>query len=219
MIKEVWKDIPEYEGLYQISNYGRVQSLERVIEYVDGRKRICKNKMLKQRVNEGYLEVVLSKNKTSKHIKIHRLLALTFLENTNNYPIVNHKTENKDFNFVAIVNSEIISSSIEWCTQLHNMNFGSLKERQSENNKGEKNGMYGKHHSKETKEKYSIMFKGKPNYKKRKPILQYTLDGEFVKEWVSGKEIYQTLGFSQGNISSCCSGVLKSAYEFIWKFK
>lgn len=219
LIREVWRDIEGYEGLYQVSNYGRVKSIERVVIYNDGRKKLIPERIMKQIECEGYLCVVLSKNNKSKHLKIHRLLALTYLENPNNYPIINHITENKDFNFIGIVNNEIISSSIEWCTHLQNMNFGSLKERASKNSKGKNNPMYGKHHSKKTKEKLSVMFKGKPNYNKRKPILQYTLDGVLVKEWSSGREIYQTIGFSQGNISSCCSGALKSAYGFIWKYK
>ena len=52
-----------------------------------------------------------------------------------------------------------------------------------------------------------------------KSVLQFTKDGEFVKEWKSATDVKRNLGYSKGNISSCCTGKLKSAYNFIWKFK
>ena len=52
-----------------------------------------------------------------------------------------------------------------------------------------------------------------------KPVLQFTKDGEFVKEWKSMNDIQRNLNYSKGNISSCCTGRCKSAYNFIWKFK
>ena len=57
------------------------------------------------------------------------------------------------------------------------------------------------------------------NGKLSKPVLQFTKDGEFVAEWKSSSEIKRNLGYSKGNISACCNGKLKSAYNFIWKFK
>lgn len=52
-----------------------------------------------------------------------------------------------------------------------------------------------------------------------KPIEQHTLDGELVKEWASGKEVQNKLGWSQGNINKVCLGKFKTAYGFVWKFK
>ena len=54
---------------------------------------------------------------------------------------------------------------------------------------------------------------------KAKPIEQHTLDGELVKEWASGKEVQNKLGWSQGNINKVCLGKCKTAYGFVWKFK
>ena len=56
---------------------------------------------------------------------------------------------------------------------------------------------------------------GETNSKK---VLQYTLDGKFVKEWQSLREIERVLGFSHGNISNCCNGKQKSAYGFVWSY-
>ena len=55
--------------------------------------------------------------------------------------------------------------------------------------------------------------------KKSKPVLQYTKSGEFVREWKSTHDVKRNLGYSNGNISSCCTGRYKYAYNFIWKFK
>ena len=52
-----------------------------------------------------------------------------------------------------------------------------------------------------------------------KPVLQFTKDGEFVKEWKSTKDVQMNLGYFHSNISNCCTGKRKSAYNFIWKYK
>lgn len=87
-IEEVWKDIPDYEGLYQISNLGRVKSLPR--------KWSPKETILKaEGKSEEYLHVSLWKNRVSYHLYIHKRVAQLFVPNPNNYTYVNHKDENK----------------------------------------------------------------------------------------------------------------------------
>ena len=104
---------------------------------------------------------------------------------------------------------------------------------------GEKNPMFGKHHSEETKQKIGGVHKGKPAHNKGKPmsekqkkklreantngklskrVLQFTLDGEFVREWLSVGECGRN-GFNKGAVAACCNGKQKSAYGFIWKYK
>ena len=88
---EIWKDIQNYEALYQVSNYGRVKSLSRVDS--KGNKR--NEKILKGRKNrQGYYDVALSKNGKQKFFRVNRLVAQAFIPNPNNYPCVNHKDEN-----------------------------------------------------------------------------------------------------------------------------
>ena len=95
-IKEVWKDCKGYEGLYQVSNYGRVWSVKGQ-RYFTGSVN-----------NRGYYATTLTaKNGKRKTEMIHRLVALAFLNNPNNYPQVNHKDENKLNNCV---------DNLEWCT-------------------------------------------------------------------------------------------------------
>lgn len=88
-IKEEWKDIKGYEGLYQISNKGRVRSTRN-------------NIILKPIISDkGYYRVDLSKNGNKDRVRIHRLVAQAFIPNPNNYPVINHKDENKSNNCVS----------------------------------------------------------------------------------------------------------------------
>ena len=109
---EIWHDIDGYEGLYQISNKGRVKSLYK------GSERI-----LKPRDNgRGYLRVQLTKENTSKHIRVHRLVARAFIPNPYNLPEINHIDENKKNNSVE---------NLEWCDRRYNVNYGTRNERVS----------------------------------------------------------------------------------------
>lgn len=122
-IKEEWKDIKGYEGLYQISNLGRVKSLERIIKYKDGRKYKVKEKIKENnKIKHGYCIVSLYKNCHRKSYRINRLVAEAFIPNPNNYPIVNHKDENPSNNNYK---------NLEWCTQKYNCNYGTSNERVS----------------------------------------------------------------------------------------
>lgn len=110
-MKEIWRDIKEYEGLYQISNLGRVKSLCKRTNH--------KNELiLKLGIRNTYNTIVLLKNKVRKSYQVHRLVAEAFLPNPNNYPIVNHKDENPLNNCV---------DNLEWCTQKHNVLYSKKK--------------------------------------------------------------------------------------------
>lgn len=102
---ETWKDIKGYEGLYQVSNLGRVKSLH-----------FNKELLLKLRLTgRGYYQIDLQKNKNIKHALVHRLVAEAFIPNPDELPQVNHKDEDKTNNCV---------DNLEWCTQLYNIHHG-----------------------------------------------------------------------------------------------
>ena len=115
MIEEIWRPIEGYEGLYEVSNLGRVRSLDRFYY------RLHKGKVLSPTKDRyGYLTVTLNCNGKSKTIKIHRLVAQAFLPNPDNLPQVNHKDEVKSNNCV---------DNLEWCSAKYNVNFGTRQER------------------------------------------------------------------------------------------
>lgn len=94
---EVWKDIPEYNGRYQASTLGRIRSTDKTIIKSNGTSEFYKGKVLVPSVGTGgYLNVRVAKEANDFHQKrVHRLIALTFIPNPNNYPIINHKDEIK----------------------------------------------------------------------------------------------------------------------------
>ena len=125
---EIWKDIKDYKGIYQVSNLGRVRSLDKLCngsnQYGDKFTLIKKGKILKPKIRKnGYLEVTLVHNKKAKSCLIHRLVANAFIENDNDYKYINHKDENKQNNRV---------DNLEWCTQSYNINFGSRNKKVSD---------------------------------------------------------------------------------------
>lgn len=101
---EEWKNIEGYEGLYQISSYGRVKSVERVVEYIykgKKRSRFAKEKLLKYgEVKRGYLYVCLWNNGEYKCLFVHKLVAKAFVPNPNDYNVVHHIDHNPKNNRV-----------------------------------------------------------------------------------------------------------------------
>lgn len=119
-MKEVWKDIQGYEGLYQVSNLGRVRHLPYTIKW-GGKLEHRPLKESNQHKNTGgYCIVVLSKNSKSKQFLIHRLVAQAFIPNPDNLPEVNHIDEDKTNNKV---------DNLEWCDRKYNINYGTRTER------------------------------------------------------------------------------------------
>ena len=121
MKKEIWKEIEGFEGLYQISNWGRVKSLGRWIDRKSKGKCWKEERILKPIPTEkdSYVRVNLCKDKKKKLYSIHRLVAQAFIPNPNNLPQVNHKDENKQNNCI---------SNLEWCIRLQNIRHSKVLE-------------------------------------------------------------------------------------------
>ena len=163
-MEEIWKDVVGYEGLYEVSNLGRIRRNGKILK--------------PQKTRDGYLRVHLSKNGIAKHGKVHRLVALAFLPNPQNLPQINHKDEDKTNNAV---------NNLEWCSEEYNANYGTRNERVAEKNS--------------------------------KPVLQFDLQGNFIREWSNARKIEEELGIHYSSISVCCSGIQNTAGGYVWRFK
>ena len=124
---EIWKDIPEYKGFYQVSNFGRVKSLKRFFKAGRGRIAETKLRILKQADStDGYKMVSLCINGEQFTRRVHRLVAMAFIPNPYNYPVINHKNE---------IRTDNRCSNLEWCTVHHNnmhaVNMGLYKNLKS----------------------------------------------------------------------------------------
>lgn len=199
-MKEVWKDIAGYEGLYQVSNKGNVRSLDHAVG-----NRFYSGRSVKQRLDSyGYLIVTFFKKGTRKDYKVHRLVATTFISNPNNYPTVNHKNEIKTCNEVW---------NLEWMTVRDNNNYGSRNSKIAQSKigkkcdweKGEKNYFYGKR------------FCGKDSHSAKK-VYQYTLDGKFIKSFDSAREAAKEIGVTDGMVGMVCRGQRKQARGYLFYY-
>lgn len=134
MIEETWNPIKGYEELYEVSNLGRVRSLDRVYVRKDGSRYTINGRLMKPfDTKDGYKSVKLRSYGNRKTFRVHRLVAQAFIPNPDNYMIVNHKDEDR-------INNR--ADNLEWCTNLYNLNYGSAKERLSISHK--RNPVYSK---------------------------------------------------------------------------
>ena len=114
-MEEIWKDIEGYEGLYLVSNLGRIKSLSHLV--ISNRGSYMSKERIMTLVYDacGYQQLRLSNKGVKKTQKVHRLVAKAFIPNPNNLPEINHKDENKANNCV---------DNLEWCDRNYNMQYG-----------------------------------------------------------------------------------------------
>lgn len=194
-MKEIWKPIEGYEGLYEISNFGNVKSLARswnFRDYGNGKVQVVKSKekILKNTISKcGYTQARLSKNNKHGLKAVHRLVAKAFIPNPENKPQVNHIDGNKQNNRV---------DNLEWCNnsenQLHAWKLG----LQTPYWKGK----FGKDHI------------------QSKKVMQYDKNKNLIKIWDSVNEASRTLNIDDASISRCCLHYKyrHTAGGFIWKY-
>lgn len=116
VMTEVWKDVVNYEGYYQVSNLGNVRSVDRIV-----RNKLFVGKIMKQDINkQGYHRVSLFKCGTKRNFFVHVLVLNAFEKNIHNLPQINHKDENSHNNKL---------DNLEYCTASYNVNYGTAKWR------------------------------------------------------------------------------------------
>lgn len=190
-MEEIWKDIKSYEGLYQVSNLGRIKSLKKIRRngkgfYVQEEKL----KTLQLWKEEGYYSIVLYKNDGGRTYHIHRLVAQAFIPNPENLPQVNHKDGNKSNNSVENLEWVTCSENVKHAYKKHLINHWAI-------------GKFGKEH----------------NFSKA--VIQLDLQGNFINEYDSITQACEAMGVNAKNpsISYVCKGKQKTAYGYRWRYK
>ena len=189
-MKEIWRPIPidGYEDIYEVSNLGRVRSIDRYVSCNSG-IRFCKGHILKPAINNcGYQHITLCKNQKLHSFRLCRIVAKAFVPNPNNLPCVNHKDECK---------TNDVWTNLEWVDYKFNNNYGTRNERISNTQKGI----------------YKPSCKSHNETSKKAVMCVDT--GEVYQ---SLSEIQRTTGYNHCNISMACRGKLKTAYGKHWIF-
>lgn len=227
MDKIIWKDVDNYEGVYEISNTAVI-------------RRKDNHQIKKQHVdNLGYYAVSLWKDGAGQTVRVHRILAKAFIPNPNNYPCINHKDEDMSNNSLE---------NLEWCTKKYNNCYGTKIQRQ---NKKKNRAILQYSLSGDLLKEYEsesiaasvcgisqarisnsalnggIPYKGyiwrfkeerERKYKKMKKVGKYTSNGELVKVYDSIVLAGLDSGISGYTISNCVCGYIKTAGGFYWKY-
>ncbi|MGJ7024974.1 NUMOD4 domain-containing protein [Petrimonas sulfuriphila] len=185
-MKEIWKDIVGFENMYQISNYGNVKSLERIVPFGRSYRTIKERIVNKYDNGKGYLYVKLYKKHKETDKYVHRLVAESFLINPNEYPQVNHIDENKQNNMVE---------NLEWCSVSYNIKYA--------------NGM---------NKRLTTRIKNGAKTAER-PVLQFSLNGDFIKEFKSAYQANRELNIHEPNIRESIKRKNGTCGGFRWVYK
>ena len=198
---EIWKPVVGYEELYEVSNFGRVRSLDRI----DSNNHPLKGVILKPYIsNSGYLLVGLYKQQKRDRKLLHRLVAEAFIPNPENKPEIDHINTIKIDNTVFLNEDGSVNydkTNLRWTTRKENINNPLTKTKMRINARKPSKGKYGKKHH------------------RSKPIIQYDKEGNFIKEWECANDVERVLGISNKHIGSVCLGKRKSCGGYIWKYK
>lgn len=210
---EEWKNVIGFETYYMISNYGRVKSLPRVV--ITGNKTTHRRMKIRKLSIDKFNYVRCAffiDGKLYGVFSIGRLVAKHFLENPENKPQVDH---------ISTIRTDNRVCNLRYVTMLENAHNPITEKRVKENARKR----IGKKFSEQTKRLMSECKKGEKNplygrcgalSHSSKPVLQFTIDGEFVKEWVNAKEAQKIYG---GHVASCARGVRKQCGGYKWKYK
>ena len=246
-MEELWKNVEGTEGMYQVSNYGRVL----VRDY--RAKGYWREQISSKRDRAGYRTVPIYYNGKRKVVLLHRLVAFAFIPNPNNYPVVNHKDQNPSNN---------VASNLEWCTIQYNATYADAVERRKARITGvyrsndavaqyALDGTFIKVHKSSRDASFAVcgsrtlkaetiveVCRGSrqmccgyqwryasdgypeklPHYSRTNMIEQLSLDGEHIAYHKSSYEAYKAVGVQPSQVLKCCKGERDQSCGFRWRY-
>ncbi len=220
---EIWHDVKNFEGLYQVSNFGRIRNI--------------KGRTLKQQINkDGYFRVGLSFNHKRRYYFVHRLIAEVFLPNPDNKKFIVHKDHNRQNNQISNLqwingsnnrpvyqfdrHGNLIGKYQSSCQAAKQLGISDVDIRCCANGITKTAYHYiwiFENDLDHLSEKIEVANQHKYN-KRGKRINQYDLDGNYIRSYLSEGEVERINDFDCGAISGCCRGKYKQAYGYIWRF-
>lgn len=193
-MREVWRDVKNYEGYYEVSNLGRVRSLAKTIKIKNKygsryNRRYNRQLILKTKSNkQGYLSVFLTKKGLYKCFRVNRLVAEVFIDNPESKPQAHH---------VNGIKADNRADNLQWMTRSENgknaVINGLIKT-------GKDSPLFGKKHP------------------LSKAVFQLTLKGKFIRKFDCISDVTRELGIVRSNITAACTGRYKIAGGFRWKY-
>ena len=196
MKTEIWKDIAGYEGLYQVSNLGRVKSLPREHKCYADRQYVTKERILIAHPNsKGYLRVQLKKDGKVEQLFLHRLVAEAFIPNPSNKGEVNH---------IDNVPTNNNAENLEWTTHKENMEWSS------------KCGRYD--HLKDQRSEYGKMNISKARKCVERKICLIDENNNVLKEYNTLTDACKDYGLDCGGVCRCCQGKQKTCGGYRWRY-
>ena len=236
--QEEWRDVVGYEGLYEVSKQGVIRR-----SFINN---VRVNRIVKPHITYGgYLRLYLSANGKSKHHSVHRIVAMAFIPNPDNLPYVNHKDENKTNNRASNLEwcSESYNSNFSFAKPVEQYKDGNLvgiylSQTEAAKHTGVNQQCIGRccmgivkcaggYQWAFSKISRSELLKNKcvnfglktrclQKRKRNNPVVQLSLDGEFIALYGSSKEASTTTRVSRGNISDCLNNKRDCAGGFRW---
>lgn len=213
MESEIWKDVVGFEERYEVSNLGRLRSKDMTIHKSDGKIEHKKGRYIKLTPDKrGYVHhVFCSSQGVKKRMSIHRVVAMSFIDNPENKPHIDHINRIRFDNRVE---------NLRWCTLKENMNNPFTLDWLKVCRPNYK-------HSEQTRKKISEIQKGKtmPEFQKQKlrdkasPVCQYSKDGVFIRHFRSALHASEELNIQRNHILACCRGERQTSGGYRWILK
>lgn len=198
MEQEIWKPVVGYEGLYEVSNLGRVKSVERYVPQGKSMRHVRERIKEVHSGSSGYPCVTLCKNRKSRATPLHRIIALAFIPNPENKPFIDHIDTD-------VTNYSL--SNLRWVTPKENANNVLTMQHCRDNT-----------YISEVANRSNATKILKNTQTAPKKVYQYTMNGDFIAEYESAAEASRHTGIMRSAIGRVCLGRTYSAGGYIWSF-